>query len=297
MRLMSEPRTIAQLLSLGERVLDDSTHIFEDHVNIDQARELLATALRVDEDDLDDGFRPPKAARDRYLALIARRAAGEPQPFLTGRIEFYGLDLKVWPGAFVPRPSSELIVNRALLRLRRRRSPLVVDVAAGTGPIALAVADELPTAEVWALDIDRTALSHGRKNARRLGIDNVHFRASDMYAALPERMNGAVDLITGHVPYVPAHELEDLPAEVREFEPVHTLSDEQDGLYLLRRAIVESVPLLAPGGWLLLELSEDFAPKARRLVRKAGLRDEGVASDNDGLSIVVEARKATGKGA
>ena len=296
MRPMSEPRTISQLLSLGERVLDDSSHIFEDHVNIDQARELLAVALRVDEDELDEDFEPPKQMRDRYLALIARRAAGEPQPFLTGRIDFYGLDLRVWPGAFVPRPSSELTVERALLRLRRKRRPLVVDVAAGTGPIALAIGEELPTAEVWALDIDRTALSHGRRNARRLEIGNVQFRASDMYASLPARMAGTVDLITAHVPYVPAHELEDLPAEVREFEPLHTLSDEQDGLYLLRRAIVEAVPLLAPGGWLLLELSEDFAPKARRLVRKAGLRDEGVASDNDGLSIVVEARKATGKG-
>lgn len=293
---MSEPRTISQLLSLGERVLDDSSHIFEDHVNIDQARELLAAALRVDDHELDGDLEPPKHVRDRYLALIARRAAGEPQPFLTGRIEFYGLDLKVWPGAFVPRPSSELVVDRALRRLRRKRSPVVVDVAAGTGPIALAIAEEVPSAEVWALDIDRTALSHGRRNARRLGIRNVRFRASDMYAALPGRTTGAVELITGHVPYVPAHELADLPAEVREFEPVHTLSDEQDGLHLLRRAIVESVPLLAPGGWLLLELSEDFAPKARRLVRKAGLRDEGVASDDDGLSIVVEARKAPGKG-
>ena len=288
---MSEPRTISQLLALGERVLDDSSHIFEDHVNIDQARELLATVLDVDEDDLDEDVEPPKRARDRYLALIARRAAGEPQPFLTGRIQFYGLDLKVWPGAFVPRPSSELTVHRALKRLRRRRAPVVVDVAAGAGPIALAIARELERAEVWALDIDRTALSHGRRNARRLDIGNVRFRASDMYRSLPSRLEGAVDLVTAHVPYVPAHELEDLPAEVREFEPVHTLSDEQDGLYLLRRAIVEAVPLLAPGAWLLLELSEDFAPKARRLVRKAGLSDEGVATDNDGLSVVVEARK------
>ena len=288
---MSEPRTVSQLILLGERVLDDSTHIFEDHINIDQARELLATVLRVAEDELDDDLEPPKSQRDRYLALIARRAAGEPQPFLTGRIEFYGLDLKVWPGAFVPRPSSELTVHRAVRRLRRKRSPVVVDVAAGAGPIAMAIASDLPGAEIWALDIDRTALAHGRKNARRLGIDNVHFSAGDMYASLPARFEGSVDVITAHVPYVPAHELEDLPSEVRDFEPVHTLSDEQDGLYLLRRAITEAVPWLVPGGWLLLELSEDFAPKARRLVRKVGLRDEGVASDDDGLSIVVEARK------
>lgn len=288
---MAEPRTVSELLWVGERVLTDSTHLFDDHIHGDLARELLATALRVDEDDLDDDFAPSKRERDRYLALIARRAAGEPQPFLTGRIEFYGLDLKVWPGVFVPRPSSELVVDRALKHLRRKRSPVVIDVAAGTGPIALAVGDELSSAEVWALDIDEEALKHGRKNAKRLGIGNVRFRTSDMYAALPARLQGRVDVITGHVPYVPADELDDLPAEVREHEPIHTLSDEGDGLYLLRRAIREATEWLKPGGWLLLEMSDDFAPKARRIVRAARLRDENVATDEDGLSVVVEARK------
>lgn len=288
---MTEPRTVSELLSVGERVLQDSTHLFEDHVHIDLARELLATALRVDEDDLDDALVPKRSQRDRYLALIARRAAGEPQPFLTGRIEFYGLDLKVWPGVFVPRPSSELTVDRALRRLRRRRSPVVVDVAAGTGPIALALADELPAAAVWALDIDEEALRHGRKNARRLGIRNVRFRGSDMYEALPGNLRSGVDLVTGHVPYIPADELDDLPTEVREHEPVHTLTDDGDGLYLMRRAIEEATGWLKAGGWLLLEMSDDFAPKARKMIRRAGLLDEGVATDEDGLSVVVEARK------
>ncbi len=288
---MAEPRTVSELLALGERVLQDSTHLFEDHIHIDQARELLGAALGVDEDDLDDDFEPARPKRDRYLALIARRAAGEPQPFLTGRIEFYGLDLKVWPGAFVPRPSSELTVDRALRRLRRMKAPVVVDVAAGTAPIALAVAHEVPEAEVWALDIDEVGLEHGRKNARRLGIRNVRFGPGDMYQTLPERLRGSVDLITAHVPYVPAGELEDLPTEVIEHEPVHTLTDEQDGLYLLRRAIDEAVPFLAPGGWLLLELSDDIAGKARKMIRRAGLRDEGIASDEDELSVVVEGRK------
>lgn len=288
---MAEPRTLSELLALGERVLQDSTHLFEDHVHIDQARELLASALRVEEDELDDDFVPSRALRDRYLALIARRAAGEPQPFLTGRIEFYGLELRVWPGAFVPRPSSELTVDRALRRLRRKSSPVMVDVAAGTGPIALAVANEVPDSEIWALDIDEIGLEHGRKNARRLGIRNIHFRAGDMYGPLPARLEGNVDVVTGHVPYVPVEELEDLPTEVIEHEPVHTLTDDQDGFYLLRRAIDEAVPWLKPGGWLLLELSEDIAEKAGRLLRAAGMSEEGIASDDDDLSVVVEARK------
>lgn len=288
---MSEPRTVSELLEVGETVLSDSTHLFEDHDFLDLARELLATALKVTEDELDDTYEPSRSLRDRYLALIARRAAGEPQPFLTGKIEFYGLELRVKPGAFVPRSSSELTVDRAIRRLRRRKDPLVVDVAAGAGPIAMAIAHEVPSAHVWALDISKEALDLGRRNARRLGIGNVVFRPGDMYGPLPDDLEGRVDLIAGHVPYVPRDELEDLPTEVRRHEPVFTLTDDSDGMSLVRRAITESIPWLKPGGWLLLEMSEDITDKTRKLVRRAGLSDEGVASDDDGLSVVVEARK------
>jgi release factor glutamine methyltransferase len=289
---MSEPLTVDDLLQLGERVLGDSSHIFEDHDNAAEARELLALCLEVDEDELHAVDAVPRRKRERYLALVARRAGGEPFPFLTGRIEFWGLDLEVRPGAFVPRPSSELTVARALRKLRRRKGPVIVDVATGAGPIALALADELPTADVWGADISPDGLAQGRANARRLGLDNVHFKKSDMYEGLPARLRGNVDLITGHVPYVPPDEVEDLPAEVREFEPIYTLTDDSsDGLGLMRRAVAEAVDWLKPGGWLLLEMSHDLPARVRRLVRKAGLEDHGVAKDEDDLSVVVEARK------
>lgn len=291
---MSEPKNVSQLLELGTRVLGDSSHIFEDHDNAAEARELLAFSLDVTADDLDehDGD-VPRRVRERYLSLVARRAGGEPFPFLTGRIEFWGMELTVRPGAFVPRPSSELTVERALRKLRRRKGPVVVDVCTGAGPIALALADELPSAEVWGADISLEGLAQGRLNAKRHGLDNVHFKKSDMYDGLPARLRGTVDLITGHVPYVPPDELDDLPAEVREFEPLYTLTDEsEDGLGLMRRAVAESVGWLRPGGWLLLEMSHDLPAKIRKLVRKAGLEDHGFARDEDDLSIVVEARKS-----
>ncbi|HEX2195720.1 MAG TPA: HemK/PrmC family methyltransferase [Actinomycetota bacterium] len=290
---MSDPTTVPELLELGTRVLSDSSHIFEDHDNAAEARELLSFCLDIDSDDLDEhGGDVPRRVRERFLSLVARRAGGEPFPFLTGRIEFWGLELVVRPGAFVPRPSSELTVQRALRKLRRRRDPVVVDVCTGAGPIALALADELPTAEVWGADISAEGLAQGRENARRHGLDNVRFKKSDMYDGLPARLRGSVDLITGHVPYVPLGEIDDLPAEVREFEPIYTLTDEStDGLGLMRRAVAESVAWLRPGGWLLLELSHDLPAKVRKLVKKAGLEDHGIARDEDDLSVVVEARK------
>jgi release factor glutamine methyltransferase len=288
---MAGPMSIKELVDLGERVLADSTHVFEDHDNRREAEELLAHTLRITRAELDGSERTTPRAAERYLSLIARRAAGEPFPFLTGTIEFYGLALKVRPGAFVPRASSELTVERAARRLRRRRKPIVVDLCTGAGPIALALADEFPDSEVWGTDISNEGIKQGRSNARRLGITNVRLRTGDMYGALPRRLSGRIDVITAHVPYVPLDELEDLPAEVREHEPLHTLSDESsDGLDLMRYAIENAPDWLRPGGWLLLEMSDDIATKARRLCRRAGLEDLGVASDQDDLSIVVEAR-------
>lgn len=292
---MSGPRNVKKLIEVGTRVLEDSTHIFEDHLNEDEARGLLAFTLKIDEDELDDlspDFKPTNRQTERYLSLIARRAAGEPFPFLVGRIEFYGLELQVKPGAFVPRPSSELVVEWASTRLRRMKSPTVVDVCSGAGPIALAIADEFDSAEVWGLDILKEGLDQGRANAKRLGIRNVTFRRSDMYKALPKRLLGSVDLITGHIPYVPVEELDDLPSEVREHEPLVTLTDDSDdGLILMARAVEEAIPWLKPGGWLLLEMSDDITGKVRRMCKRAGLEDHGVVTDDDGLSSVVEARK------
>jgi len=292
---VSEPLKVQDLLRVGTRVLSDSTAIFDDHDNEDEARELLAFALDVDEDDLDDDHEPPRRRREKFLALIARRAAGEPMPFIRGFIDFYGLEMRVYPGAFVPRPSSELTVERALERLGRRRSPVVVDVCAGVAPIGLAVAHEKPSSTVWAMDISVEGLRQGRNNARRLGVENIHFGAGDLYDPLPNRFHGQVDLIFAHVPYVPAGEIDDLPEEVKAFEPIDTLTDSShDGTWLMKRVVVEGRPLLKDGGWMLLEMSEDMVPKARKIYRHAGFRDVEVVSDEDDLSIVIEAAKSPG---
>ncbi|HWC13808.1 MAG TPA: peptide chain release factor N(5)-glutamine methyltransferase [Actinomycetota bacterium] len=291
---MSEPRSVAELLEVGERVLADSSSRFEDHDDLYEARQLLASALRITDEeaeDLPDDLEPPHRTRERYLSFVARRAAGEPQPFIRGFIDFYGLHLKVRPGTFVPRPSSELTVAHALKRLRGRRSPVVVDLCTGAGPIALAIADERPDAGVWAADIHSDGLALGRANARDLKISNVTFKKGDMYEALPQRLCGTIDLVTGHVPYVPLDELEDLPREVKDHEPVFTLTDDTaDGLRLMRRAVAEAPSWLKPGGWLLLEMSEDIGTKVSRMYKKAGFEDVEIIEDDDRLSIVVEGR-------
>jgi release factor glutamine methyltransferase len=288
---VAEPLSVKQLIEVGTRVLEDSTHIFEDHDIEREAKDLLAHVLGVDGDELEEIQEPPRLIRERYLSYITRRAAGEPFPALVGYIEFYGLELKVRYGAFMPRPSSELLVERALDKLSRRTTTSVVDVCTGQGPIALAIAADRPRASVWGIDIDEQGLIQGRRNARDLEIRNVRFRRGDLYAALPARMRSEVEMITGHVPYVTPEELQDLPAEVIDHEPLFTLTDHSDdGFALMRRVITESREWLKPGGWLLLEVAEDLAKKVGRMSRQVGFEDHGVGLDDDRLSAVVELR-------
>lgn len=291
---MSEPRTVSELLDLAERVLSDSTHIFEDHDNRAEAEELMAlvTEVELDEDEeLDLEAELDQDDRHWFLSLVARRAGGEPLPFLLGYIDFWGLRLEVRPGAFVPRPSSELMVERALTKIEGIDAPRVVDVCTGAGPIALAIADEVPRAEVWGVDISEEGIDQGRANATALEIGNVSLAVGDMFAPLPPSLKGRAHLITGHIPYVAPGEIDDLPAEVREYEPLYTLSDSSgDGLDLVRRAVAESVEWIAPGGWLLLETADDLAQRFEEMCRAAGYNDVHSETDEDALTMIVEAR-------
>ena len=123
---------------------------------------------------------------------------------------------------FVPRDSSENLATQATRRLRGRRRPVHVDLATGAGTIALAVANEVPKATVVGTDVSADAVELARKNAKRLGL-RARFVTGDLFGGLPRSLAGTVDVITVHPPYVPMHEIKDLPEEIREWEPEHTL--------------------------------------------------------------------------
>lgn len=266
--------SVRDLVASGERRLKRSPAL--DHWPADRERRdaeaLLAFVLGTEDVDgieVVDGRR----AR-RFDGLIRRRAGGEPMAHITGWTEFRGLRLRVRPGAFVPRQSSEFTVEQAVRRLSRRRRPVAVDLATGIGPIALAIAAAVPRARVVGTDISGDALRQARENARALRLRNVTFRRGDLFRALPAAIRGRVDVIAAHVPYVPKHELRDLPLEVRGFEPAHTLTDySEHGLSLTERAAEEGRPWLRPGGWILLEVSPDFARRVRGQLLRAGYRD------------------------
>jgi release factor glutamine methyltransferase len=212
-----------------------------------------------------------KAAR--FEALIDRRATGEPIPFIKGYTEFRDLELIAAPGVFVPRDSSEFLAEQAIRRLRKRKAPTYVDLATGAGAIALAVANEVPAARVYAADLSKEAVALARKNARRLGLPAT-FAAGDLFAPIPRKLGGKVDVITIHPPYVAKEEVADLPDEIKEWEPVHTLTDQSDdGLGLVRRTVDEAPAWLRKRGWLLIETDPDRARDVRRVMTAGGFRD------------------------
>ena len=273
---MANGRTAADLLHDAAQRLKRSPAI--DHWPADrevhEARVLLAFVLGLEEDEVDEQAGVPAARARRFDTLVRRRAGGEPMPHILGWMEFRGLRIRVRPGAFVPRQSSEFTVEQATRRLRGKKRPVAVDIATGIGPIALAIAAAVPKAEVYGTDISNEAIRQARTNARELGLRNVEFLRSDMFGSLPDRIRGKVDVITAHAPYVPKGEVADLPLEVRGFEPEDTLTDHSEhGMTLLTKIAEEAPEWLRPNGWVLLEVSPDFARAVRGLLVRHDYRD------------------------
>ncbi len=235
-----------------------------------EARDLLTYVLGDEPDPQDD---VPAKARRWFERMVARRAEGEPIPFIKGYTEFRGLELLAEPGVFVPRDSSEFLAEQAVRRLRRRKSPVAVDLATGGGTIALAVANEVPKATVVGTDLSAEAIDLARRNAKRLGV-SARFRQGDLFEAVPKKLRGKVDVITLHPPYVARDEMDELPDEIREWEPAHTLTDRsEDGMGLIRRTVDESPIWLRRGGWLLMEVDPDRSRDVMPVFRSGGFRD------------------------
>jgi len=266
------PMQADELLSDAVRELKASTanHHWQAGRERREAEQMLAFVLDSEPEPGDD---IPAAAARRFRRLVDRRAGGEPLPYIKGFIDFRGLDHRVRRGVFIPRISSEFLVEQAVRRLRRRRTPVAIDVATGGGAIAIAIANEVPRARVFGSDISEEAISLARSNARRFGL-SVRFSVGDLFKAVPKAIAGEVDVITLHAPYVPVGEIKLLPHEMREWEPVDTLTDgSRDGLRLIRRTALEAPDWLRTGGWLLIQVSPDFARPVSAALRSGGFKD------------------------
>jgi release factor glutamine methyltransferase len=232
----------------------------------------------------------------RYEAVLAERARGVPAQYIAGHQEFWGMDLIVSPAVLIPRPETEHLIETVLdLRtsdLARGTSNFeprlrIADVGTGSGCIALALAKELPRAEIHATDISAAALEIARANAARHQLEGrIQFHHTDLLAGLAPPF----DLIVSNPPYVGESEEDHVQLEVRKFEPRLAVFAGATGTEVISRMIPQAESLLRPGGWLVLELSGTIADEVRVLLSKWD--DVQVLPDLQQIPRVMRARKS-----
>ena len=205
-------------------------------------------------------------ATDRYEAHLVRRAHGEPVAYLLGRQEFWSLSLEVAPSVLVPRPDTELVVERALAHLPSDRETTLLDLATGSGAIALAVASERPRCAVTATDLSPDALAIATSNALRLGLGRIEFLGGDWYAPVAARR---YDVIASNPPYIAIDDPRVEPG-VHQHEPHLALYAGPTGLEALERVVAGAPAHLHPGGCLVVEHGDRQGEQMRGLLSAAG---------------------------
>lgn len=207
---------------------------------------------------------PPELSDEQTRQLLdmeTRRTNGEPLQYILGQSEFIGLTFLVNQWVLIPRPETELLVEAAIAKAKQFKSQNLrfLDIGTGSGNIAISLAKNIPGCEVTSVDISSLALDVAISNAIRQGVaDRTKFLRSDLFEALRMFSNGnqKFDVIVSNPPYVPTHQLLDLPLDVQK-EPKLALDGGEDGLGFYRRIIPESVAYLKKGGFLILEIGED----------------------------------------
>jgi release factor glutamine methyltransferase len=290
----STPATVRRLLQRGAEFLSGA--------GVESARldaELLLSRLlgwSREELWLKDQALVEAAQMRRFEFALWRRGRREPVAYITGAKEFWSLDFLVGPEVLVPRPETELLVEIALGLMKSLEvsdSKLrVLDLGTGSGAIAVSLAKENDRVEVWATDLSTGALKVAAANAARHGVrEKIHLLQGDLFGPL-KGCWGSFHMILCNPPYLRRNEIQDLPPEIRDWEPRSALDGGVDGLHLYRRIIRQGHLYLADGGMIALEIGADMADEVCQLFSSAGCYSTGSAyRDYARRDRVVVARK------
>jgi len=235
--------------------------------------------------------------QSRYEEALTQRAKGVPAQYITGHQEFWGLDLIVSPAVLIPRPETEHLIETILPLARPIKKPIVADVGTGSGAIALALAKELPHAEIHATDVSPAALEIAEANAARLQLEfrtshaheadrRIHFHDTDLLRGLPLQ---AFDFVVSNPPYVGESEQDTVQLEVRKFEPRAAVFAGPTGLEVIENLVPAARAALKSGGYLAMEISETIREGVRALLHDWD--DVTVTNDLQGIPRIARARK------
>jgi release factor glutamine methyltransferase len=320
---MTDPQTVWTILEL----LRWTTEYFRDKGVSEpraSAEVLLAHTLGVSRLDLYLRYDQPLNAEElgRFKTLVVQRRNGEPVAYLTGHREFWSLDFQLTPAVLIPRPETETLVAAAVEVAKKElgiggegriapalaeSSPgpppatpykgfLGLEIGVGSGAVIVALAKELPEIRWIGVDISAAALGVAQDNARRHGVlERVHLFQGDLLSAF--KPQAPFDALVANLPYVPQPEWEQLPRDIKDFEPRQALLAGKDGLDLIRPLIRQAHHYIKAGGWMLLEVGDRQAEKVEGLMQQSGAYDRVESiKDFSGIERVVRARRRDGPG-
>ncbi len=256
-------KTIQELYEFGKTLLRGQSDAAV------EARVLLCKSAGIDVERFHaDGDKELTRGQERtFLRLVSKRLSGVPLSYLTKKKEFWSLSFEVYPGVLIPRPESELIVEKVMElstgergtrkapSKKIRANKLIADIGTGSGNIAISLARELPDSQIVASDVSKTALRVARMNAQNLGVSNVTFAQGSLFVPLERfEMQGKCDFIVSNPPYVAQKDWETLQPEVKDYEPKRALVAGKTGLEFIWKLVRGAPKYLKRGGYLVFEI-------------------------------------------
>ena len=237
----------------------------------------------------------PKALLDEWTLLEKQRLDGQPVAYLIGKKEFFNIELKVAPGVLIPRPETELLVELTIEHVRSSgKTPKILDLGTGSGAIGLALAKNLPNAEVTCVDVSAEALKIAQENARLLNLNSVKLLQSNWFDGLTTNLPAedcVFNVIVSNPPYIPAGDHHLSMGDLR-FEPSSALTDDHDGLMAYRAIFKEAPAYLAEDGFILVEHGFDQSKEVCQLLQKQNYTNIKAHQDLAGIWRVASANRA-----
>jgi release factor glutamine methyltransferase len=253
--------------TIGEALKGASLYLAErgvENSSLD-AEILLAYLLGVERAELYINLDEPLESLTTFNELLKRRARFEPVAYIIGKKEFMSIEFKVTKATLIPRPETELLVEKALEIAKEIPNPLIVDIGTGCGAIGISIAKELEICSVIATDISADAIEVAKENARCIGVSNkVTILQGSLFSPL-ENFKGKINMVISNPPYIPSDELETLPKEVL-FEPKVALNGGREGVVVIEQIVSEAHAYLTHGGYLLVEVGENQSRRVKEMI-------------------------------
>ena len=243
---------------------------------------LLRYLLKCSRLDLYLRFEEPLSQSQLFIlrTWIKRRVSREPLQYITEHLDFYGREFFIGPGALIPRPETEMLIDIALDKLGNIDSPNILDVGTGSGCIAITLGLEISSANVLGVDISMDALTIANKNKKKLFAGDVSFEQIDILKRIPV---DKYDILISNPPYITKDEISSIDTDIKDFEPIIALTDNKDGLTFYRRFAKIALDIVNIGGCLILEVGQKSHPeKAKNIFNKMGFHNTKLIKDYNG---------------